>query len=243
MQQREHVRAKMSARLSRAARDDTPKESSPTPSQIRATSQQSRFHLASIEADTTAIDLETVCIATGENEVIVDASLRIKEGVRYGLIGRNGCGKSSEYGVRSGQIVRAEQQHYCKLWPRGSYLGCRLIYECRWSHRSMLVLVTRPRIYRFFNTFSMAMLTGETPSASRLVRVQSTALTVAILTALGTEDSNETQRIINQLLVERAEQDLNAKRLRAARLSGARGWDARAEEIEAEQNLAKAFSR
>ena len=97
VQQREHRRVKMPARSSKAARDYTPKESSTAPSQIRATSQQSRFHLASIEADTTAIDLETVCIATGENEVIVDASLRIKEGVRYGLIGRNGCGKSSEY--------------------------------------------------------------------------------------------------------------------------------------------------
>jgi ABC-type molybdenum transport system ATPase subunit/photorepair protein PhrA len=89
----------MPARLSRAARDVTPKEA---PSQISATPQQSRFHLASIEGDTTAIDLETVCIATGEHEVIVDASLRIKEGVRYGLIGRNGCGKSSE--------------HWCIVW-------------------------------------------------------------------------------------------------------------------------------
>jgi hypothetical protein len=107
----------------------------------------------------------------------------------------------------------------------------------------MPVSVKRPRIYRFFSTSSMAMLTGETPSVSRLVRVQPTALTVAILTALGTEDNNETERIINKLLAERAEQDLAAKRLRAARLSGARGWDARAEEIEAEQNLAKAISR
>ena len=87
------------------------------------------------------------------------------------------------------------------------------------------------------------MLTGETPSVSRQVRVQPTALTVAILRALGTEDNYETQSIINKLLVEKAERDLTAKRLRAARLSGARGWDARAEEIEAEQNLGKAISR
>ena len=94
----------MPVRSARSTRTNTPKQGSPPPSfaaiargaQIRATSQQSRFHLASIEADTSDIDLETVCIAAGENEVLVDASLKIKEGVRYGLIGRNGCGKSSK---------------------------------------------------------------------------------------------------------------------------------------------------
>jgi hypothetical protein len=61
--------------------------------------------------------------------------------------------------------------------------------------------------------------------------------------ALSTDDTSETQRIINSLLVERAERDLVAKQLRAARLSGARGWDARAEEIEAEKSLAVATER
>lgn len=55
---------------------------------VTATSQQSRFHAATLDADTTEIDLETVCVAVGGAEVLVDASLKLREGVRYGLIGR-----------------------------------------------------------------------------------------------------------------------------------------------------------
>jgi ABC-type molybdenum transport system ATPase subunit/photorepair protein PhrA len=92
----------MPGRSGKSTRINTPKQPSSPPAQtngvqIRATSQQSRFHLASIEVDSTEIDLETVCIAAGEHEVLVDASLKLKEGVRYGLIGRNGCGKSSTF--------------------------------------------------------------------------------------------------------------------------------------------------
>lgn len=55
---------------------------------IQATSQQSRFHAATLDADTSEVDLAGVTISVGELEVLVDADLTLKEGVRYGLIGR-----------------------------------------------------------------------------------------------------------------------------------------------------------
>lgn len=42
------------------------------------------------------IDLPGVTIAIGERELLQNAHLRIKEGVHYGLVGRNGSGKSCE---------------------------------------------------------------------------------------------------------------------------------------------------
>ncbi len=63
---------------------------------IIATSQQSRFHAATIDPTTnTEIDLNTVNISVGRQDILVDAKLRLKSGVRYALIGRNGSGKSS----------------------------------------------------------------------------------------------------------------------------------------------------
>jgi ATP-binding cassette, subfamily F, member 3 len=42
------------------------------------------------------IDLKTVNLAVGKLDLLEDAHLRLKEGVKYGLVGRNGTGKSSE---------------------------------------------------------------------------------------------------------------------------------------------------
>lgn len=56
---------------------------------IIATSQQSRFHTATQESTTnTEIDLHDVSISVGDVDLLVDAHVRLKNGVRYGLIGR-----------------------------------------------------------------------------------------------------------------------------------------------------------
>lgn len=55
---------------------------------IKVSVQQSRFHAATLDADTSEVDLSGVTIAVGEKEVLVDAHLNFKEGVRYALVGR-----------------------------------------------------------------------------------------------------------------------------------------------------------
>lgn len=85
---------------------------------ITAYSQQSRFHLESFDANTTDIDIKGVNISVGyegngtkggaskasgkgkdagagkDKDILVDAHLRLKKGVKYGMVGQNGVGKS-----------------------------------------------------------------------------------------------------------------------------------------------------
>ncbi|KAI9293390.1 P-loop containing nucleoside triphosphate hydrolase protein [Neoconidiobolus thromboides FSU 785] len=68
---------------------------------IVATSQVSRFHSATIETLAKEIDLKDVNITINDKEILVDAKLLIKGGVRYGMIGRNGVGKSTLFKVLS----------------------------------------------------------------------------------------------------------------------------------------------
>jgi ABC-type molybdenum transport system ATPase subunit/photorepair protein PhrA len=64
---------------------------------IVATSQQSRFHSATLELTSNLeVDLTTVNISIGDREILVDAKVAFRAGVRYALTGRNGTGKSSE---------------------------------------------------------------------------------------------------------------------------------------------------
>ena len=63
---------------------------------IKVTSQESRFHTEAITTSTKEIDLKDVNLHVGERQLLHDAHLRLKEGVHYGLVGRNGTGKSSE---------------------------------------------------------------------------------------------------------------------------------------------------
>ncbi|CAG8572216.1 2439_t:CDS:2 [Funneliformis caledonium] len=64
-------------------------------SEIVAYSQQSRFHTETLETLSKEVDLKDVNITVGHKELLVDARLQLKTGVHYGLIGRNGIGKST----------------------------------------------------------------------------------------------------------------------------------------------------
>ena len=70
---------------------------SPTPNvEIVAYSQQSRFHRETFDANSTDIDLKGVNVSVNNKELLVDAHLRLKFGVRYGMVGQNGVGKSGK---------------------------------------------------------------------------------------------------------------------------------------------------
>ncbi|CAL8465918.1 g5454 [Coccomyxa elongata] len=62
---------------------------------IVATTQQSRFHKETLETIAEDVDLKTLNLTVGDNELLVDANLRLFAGVHYGLVGANGVGKST----------------------------------------------------------------------------------------------------------------------------------------------------
>lgn len=65
--------------------------------QIKATCQETRFHADTTVTATREIDMHSLSIHAGLREIVGgDTRLRLKDGVKYGLVGRNGTGKSSE---------------------------------------------------------------------------------------------------------------------------------------------------
>ena len=67
--------------------------------EIVAYSQQSRFHRETFDANSTDIDLKGVNVSVNNKELLVDAHLRLKSGVRYGMVGQNGVGKSGKLNI------------------------------------------------------------------------------------------------------------------------------------------------
>ncbi|KND03772.1 uncharacterized protein SPPG_01229 [Spizellomyces punctatus DAOM BR117] len=63
--------------------------------EVVATSQVSRFHAETLDTLSNDVDLKGVNITVGDHALLVDANLRLFRGVHYGLIGRNGVGKST----------------------------------------------------------------------------------------------------------------------------------------------------
>jgi ATP-binding cassette subfamily F protein 3 len=64
--------------------------------EIVANSQQSRFHRETFDANSTDIDLKGVNVSVNNKELLVDAHLRLKSGIRYGMVVQNGVGKSGK---------------------------------------------------------------------------------------------------------------------------------------------------
>ncbi|KAL1661330.1 P-loop containing nucleoside triphosphate hydrolase protein [Schizophyllum commune] len=62
---------------------------------IVATSQTSRFHVDTLSTLSKEIDLKDVNICVADHDILIDSHLRLKENVHYGLVGRNGEGKST----------------------------------------------------------------------------------------------------------------------------------------------------
>ncbi|TIC11392.1 P-loop containing nucleoside triphosphate hydrolase protein [Wallemia mellicola] len=63
--------------------------------QVVATSQTSRFHSETLETLSNDVDIKGVNITVGDHDLLIDAELRLFDGVKYGLCGQNGVGKST----------------------------------------------------------------------------------------------------------------------------------------------------
>jgi ATPase subunit of ABC transporter with duplicated ATPase domains len=75
------------------------------PDVIEATSIQSRFHVDTVETLSNDIDMKTLNISIGGRPVLEDAELRLFSGVKYGLVGRNGVGKSTLFKAIGYKII------------------------------------------------------------------------------------------------------------------------------------------
>ncbi|ORY07061.1 hypothetical protein K493DRAFT_295637, partial [Basidiobolus meristosporus CBS 931.73] len=64
-------------------------------SSVSAISQASRFHKESTENQSKDVDLPGVNLAVNSVDLLVDSRLLLKAGTHYGLVGRNGIGKST----------------------------------------------------------------------------------------------------------------------------------------------------
>ncbi|ORX82790.1 P-loop containing nucleoside triphosphate hydrolase protein [Basidiobolus meristosporus CBS 931.73] len=64
-------------------------------SSVSAVSQASRFHKESTENQSKDVDLPGVNLAVNSVDLLLDSRLLLKAGTHYGLIGRNGIGKST----------------------------------------------------------------------------------------------------------------------------------------------------
>lgn len=63
--------------------------------EIVATSESSRFHNETLDTLSKDVDLRKVSLSAGLKDLLVDTDLRITAGAKYGLVGPNGCGKTT----------------------------------------------------------------------------------------------------------------------------------------------------
>lgn len=64
------------------------------PPNFSATSQTTRFHTTNTVAVSKLIDIADISMSIGQKDLLAGAHLQLTAGTRYGLIGRNGVGKS-----------------------------------------------------------------------------------------------------------------------------------------------------
>ncbi|KAK7062089.1 iron complex transport system ATP-binding protein [Favolaschia claudopus] len=186
---------------------------------ITATSQQSRFHTETLDTSF-EIDLKAVSISIGERELISSSHLRLKEGVRFGLVGRNGSGKSTLLTAIADKLIPG-------LSPSIRIL---LLSQVEDSARA----TDAPGVGSI-NVLEH-VVKGDKERQAAVEEFE------ALTKAVESTSLRETQRIVYELRLAARRRDLQEARKVALRRSGARGKDARLEEIKAEGNLKEAES-
>ncbi|KAF8587322.1 P-loop containing nucleoside triphosphate hydrolase protein [Ramaria rubella] len=198
-----------------------------SPSQITAHSQTSRFHVDTLTTLSKEIDLKQVSIAIGQKDILVDAHLRLKTGVSYGLIGRNGYGKST--------LLKAIAD---KLIP-GIPENLRIL------------LVGQIEDTTTTATTTTSTTTTTTPEKQALTVVQhithldtrrETALAEwkTLSTAAESGSGTDAARALASVLYTRALKHLEVAKQTAAKRSGTRGAQARKDLLAAEARVAQA---
>ncbi|KAJ7741040.1 P-loop containing nucleoside triphosphate hydrolase protein [Mycena metata] len=186
------------------------------PNSIIATSQQSRFHTETLDT-TLEIDLKAVTISIGERELVSSSHLRLKESIRYGLIGRNGSGKSTLLTAISEKLIPGLSPSIRILLLSQVEDSARAT-EAQGESINVLQHVVKGDKERQAAVEELEALTRATESTSL----------------------RQTQRIVYSLRLDVRRRELVEAKKVASRRSGARGKEARLEEIKAEENVKQA---
>lgn len=175
---------------------------------VVATTQVSRFYLESITTDNKDVDLPGVSLVINNQDYIKDARLLLTFGVHYGLVGRNGTGKS--------QLLKSIGYGRLLGWPSWVsvlYVEQELVgspdKDCLESVLEADVEQTRMK--------------GE-------VKLLEAGLEDHV-------DADHVSRAVKEIRVKRAERDLQEAQDIADKRSGARGWDARKVLLDKEKRL------
>ncbi|KAK4056021.1 hypothetical protein OIO90_003016 [Microbotryomycetes sp. JL221] len=188
--------------------------------QIHCTAQQSRFHVDTLDSSR-EIDLHDVTITVGkrQNERILlqHSHVRIKHGVKYALVGRNGTGKSTLLQALSNKLIPGINTN----------LNVCLLSQIE-QHENVISDETN----------RLSVLEHVIRGDKRALKAEQRCQTLS--KAIEATDLQETQDILLKLTLEDKQEELEAARLIAQRRSGSRGKLARTNEIEAEANVAKA---
>ncbi|KAJ7126423.1 P-loop containing nucleoside triphosphate hydrolase protein [Mycena crocata] len=201
---------------------------------ITATSQQSRFHAETLDT-TLEIDLKSVTISIGERELISSSHLRLKDGIRYGLIGRNGSGKSTLLTAIADKLIPGLSPSIRILLLSQVEDSARATDEPGVASINVLEHVVKGDKER---QAAVEELDGAYISVLALYSVLN--IGSALTKAVETTSLRDTQRIVYTLRLDKRRRELVEAKKVASRRSGTRGKDARLEEIKAEEAVKQA---
>ncbi|GAB1526943.1 hypothetical protein RhiTH_010117 [Rhizoctonia solani] len=184
--------------------------------QIVATSQTSRFHVDTLTTLSREIDLHQVNISIGIRDILIDAHLRLKTGVKYGLVGRNGQGKSTILKAIADKIIPGIPENL-RILLVGQVEGALSLFSDEDKEQPTVVQVV-------------------VRSDSR----RETALWEHKTLSTGLESDSEVQLLeaVVTLRHARALKELELAQKIAAKRSGARGADARKQLLVCEKQVA-----
>ncbi|BGP31559.1 hypothetical protein JCM10296v2_003331 [Rhodotorula toruloides] len=188
-----------------------------SPSAIHCSSQQSRFHTETLDTSS-EIDLKDVFISIGERELVSGAHLRLKDGVKYALVGRNGTGKSTVLTALADKLIPGINPN----------LRILLLSQVEDSTRSSED-ETR--------TVLQHVVHGDKERTRNVKRLE------ALTKAVDSIQPIETERIVRTLELEGRQEELVQAQLIAKRRSGTRGKAAREAEIQATKRVEEAELR
>ncbi|KZT59674.1 hypothetical protein CALCODRAFT_493400 [Calocera cornea HHB12733] len=179
--------------------------------EIICTSPQSRFHTDTL-ATSNEIDLKGVNISIGRNDLLVDCHLRLKSGVRYGLLGRNGTGKSTLFTALREDLIPGLPSNV------------------------RVVLVSQT----LADSFGEEGDAEKNNKAMDRVRTKALKQFEVLSAAVESHSTTRIQRVVSAYELAQIKEDYETKKKIAMRRSGARGKAARLEEDKAELRLKEA---
>ncbi|KAF8314433.1 P-loop containing nucleoside triphosphate hydrolase protein [Clavulina sp. PMI_390] len=183
---------------------------------ITATSQQSRFHVDTITTLSKEIDLKQVNISIGDNDLIVDAHLKLKTGIHYSLSGRNGEGKSI--------LLKSIAEKLIPGLPTN--MRILLVTQIVDAESTMLDL-----------TITEAVVKADTRREAAAWEYQT------LSEAINNASPRKISFALANVLLSRAKEELREAQKLASRRSGARGADARKALLVAEAKEVEAQAR